>query len=232
MKKTVVAFACASLILLAADPWKDKKASEWSSKDATRVLTNSPWAKSVSAEMDFTRMRAGAGRGMGRGGGGMGGPGGGMGGPDGGMEAPKILVRWESAAPVREASAKTEAPHDSKLTELAKEYYVISTSGTPMMGGNRRGQQAQGRPQPDFSRMQERIIEATSLRIKDQDSIAPAKVEVLQTDAGMMTVFLFPRTRAISPTDKEVIFETSMGPMVIKTKFAVKEMTYEGQLAL
>ncbi len=30
--------------------WKDKKADEWSSQDATRILTNSPWAKSVSAE--------------------------------------------------------------------------------------------------------------------------------------------------------------------------------------
>jgi hypothetical protein len=32
--------------------------------------------------------------------------------------------------------------------------------------------------------------------------------------------------------DKEITFETSMGPMVIKAKFALKEMVKEGQPAL
>lgn len=250
MRRTIAGFTLASIILFAADPWKDKKPADWSSKDATRVLTNSPWAKSTSAEMNFSRMGGGgAGRpgGGAPGGGGVGGPSGGVGGPGGGgiggpggggiggpgdMEAPKMLVRWESAVPVREASAKMEDMHGSKLIDLAKEYYVISTSGAAMMGGGRRGQDIPERPQPDFSRMEQRMIEATSLKIKGQDSIAPAKVEVLQSGAGTMTLFLFPRTRAINPQDKEVIFETSMGPMVIKTKFALKDMMYEGQLAL
>lgn len=148
------------------------------------------------------------------------------------MEAPKFLVRWESAALVREASAKAEDPNGAKLAELAKEYYVISTSSASLLGPARRGQEGQGRPQPDFSRMQERLIEVTSLRIKGQDSVAPAKIEALQTGAGTMTLFLFPRTRAINLDDKEVAFETSMGPMAIKTKFTLKDMVYDGQLAL
>lgn len=233
--------ACAPILLLAADPWKDKKASDWSSKDATRILTNSPWAKSATAEMDFSRMAGGSGGaigGPGSGvgnppGGGMGGPpgGGGMGGPGGGMEPPKFTVRWESAVPVREAAAKIEDVHGTKITVLAKEFYVISVSGTSMMPVGRRGQDGQTqRPQPDLSRMQERIVEATLLRIKGQDPVAPIKIEVLQ--GGMSTLFLFPRSREISADTKEVSFETSMGPMTIKTKFSVKEMMYEGRPAL
>lgn len=157
-----------------------------------------------------------------------------MGGPGGGMEPPKFMVRWESAVPVREAAAKIEDAHGTKITELAKEFYVISVSGTSMMPVGRRGQDGQSqRPQPDLSRMQERIVEATSLRIKGQDPVAPTKIEVLQeAGGGMSTLFLFPRSREISADTKEVLFETSMGPMAIKTKFSVKEMMYEGQPAL
>ncbi len=75
-------------------------------------------------------------------------------------------------------------------------------------------------------------MQATSLKTKGKQSVAPAKVEILQTESGMMTLFLFPRTQAIGPEDKEVTFETSMGPMAIKAKFVLKDMSYEGQPAL
>jgi hypothetical protein len=72
-----------------------------------------------------------------------------------------------------------EDVHGDKLAELAKEHYVISTSGMPMLGGGRRSQEGQA-PQPDFSRMQERMMEVTSLKTKGKESVAPAKIEVLQ----------------------------------------------------
>ena len=221
MNRYLFVLACGAVLAFAADPWKDKKPADWSDKDAQRVLTGSPWAKSVSAEMDFSRMggggfgggggmRGGGGgggmRGGGGGGGGMGGPGGGgggmgegpggggMGGPGGGMEAPKFVVRWESAMPVREAAAKSEDPVAAKIAELAKEYYVVSVSGTRMMGGGPGGGQ---RPQQDPSRMQDmqkRMIEATSLKRKGKDPIVPTSVQMVRGEKGMRTVFLFPRS--------------------------------------
>jgi hypothetical protein len=272
MQKTLFAFGCAAIMLFAADPWKDKKPSDWSAQDAKRILMDSPWADKVTAQMDFSRMEGGPGRGIGEPGGaggpGIGGARGGIGGPGeggagggidgpggagpgggpgrgmgrpgggmerpGGMEPPQILVRWESAAPVREAAAKLEDTTESKMAEVAREYYIISTSGTPMRGRPGRDQQGQeqARSQPDMSRMQERLLQVTSLKIKGKDSLAPAKVEVLQTDSGLTTLFLFPRTREITLDDKEVTFETSMGPMQVKSKFALKKMMFNGQLAL
>jgi hypothetical protein len=149
------------------------------------------------------------------------------------MEPPKFQVRWESASPIREAAAKMEDANGAKLAELSKEFYVISTSVGTMPGGRRGGPGGEGqRPQPDFSRMQERMIQTTSLRVKGQQPIPPSKVELIQNGTGMTTLFLFPRTTEFAGDAKEVAFETSMGPMVIKTKFSLKHMMYEGRPAL
>lgn len=70
--------------LYAEDFWKTKPYTEWTEKEIKRVLTNSPWAKEVSAPMPGGS-GGGAGGGGGRGGGrkGGGGGGGGMGGGGG-----------------------------------------------------------------------------------------------------------------------------------------------------
>jgi len=172
----------------------------------------------------------------GPGGGGMGGPSGGMGGPGGGMEPPKIIVRWESAEPVREALNRAESPAAGQLAEWAKDHYVISTTGMSMMRPGGPGPGGPGdRPQPDPSRMEQmrqRMREATSLKVKGKDPIAPVRIETIETGGGMLTVFLFPRSAAITPADKEVSFETALGPMAIKSKFNLKDMQYQGKPAL
>jgi hypothetical protein len=181
--------------------------------------------------------------GSGTGGPGMGGPGmGGDMGPGGraeGMEAPKLTVRWESAEPVREAAAKAEDPNASQFTEWSKEYYVISVSGMRMMGGGmgRRPGPAAGedRPQPDPSRMeqmQQRMKEATLLKRKGRDPVRPAEIRMVRASQGMLAVFLFPRTEALSADEKEFAFETQFGPMAIGTKFNAKDMQWGGKPAL
>jgi len=39
----------ASLALASGEFWNDKKPSEWSEKEAKKLLTKSPWAKEVTA---------------------------------------------------------------------------------------------------------------------------------------------------------------------------------------
>jgi hypothetical protein len=264
MKGILIIFAVASIAALAADPWRTKKPADWTDKEAQRILSDSPWAKKAVAEMSFGGMgdpgggmggpgggmggrgggmggpgggaMGGPGGGMGGPGGGMGAPGGGMGGPGGGMEPPKIIVRWESAEPVREALKRVESPAAGQLAEWAKDHYVISTSGMSMMRPAGPGPGGpDGRPQPDAGRMeqmQQRMREATSLKVKGKDPIAPVRIETIETGGGMLTVFLFPRGAAITPADKEVTFETALGPMAIKSKFNLKDMQYQGRPAL
>jgi hypothetical protein len=171
-------------------------------------------------------MRGGGMGGPGMGGGGMGGPGGGP----GGTEPPKATVHWESAGPMREAAAKLENPAAQSLAEWSKEFYVITLSGMPMM--RRRGEAGDQQRQPDPERMKqfaERLRGVTTLKRKGKDDLAPARVELIRGPEGMATAFLFPRSEAITADDKEVFFETAMGPMRVQSKFILKEMMVQGK---
>ncbi|MFN3326523.1 MAG: hypothetical protein ACK5AZ_23755 [Bryobacteraceae bacterium] len=253
--KLLLVAGCTGVLLWAADPWKAKKAADWNEKDVKRVLTDSPWARSIPAEMAAPMMGGRGGGGRGRGGGGMGGGGmtaetgmmGGAGGEGGGggggrgmgggdprPEPPKILVRWESAIPVREAYVRAEQHPLAKIEELSAEYFVISASGLKMPGGGRGGPgggQQKERPQADPQRMGERLKEATSLTVKGREPIRPAHVHMFPSPGGLVSVFLFPRAE-VTAADREVTFQTAFGPMKFKGKFPLKEMIFDGRPAL
>jgi hypothetical protein len=162
-------------------------------------------------------------------GGGMGGPGGGMGGPGGGMEMPKIMVRWDSAGPMRAAASKLEAPELKSIEEWSKEFYIVTVSGMSMMRQRQEGRT----PDPErMKQMSERVRSNTTLKRKGKDDLQPSRVEMVKGADGMVMAFLFPRTEAISADDKDVSFETAMGPMQIKSKFVLKEMMVQGKLEL
>jgi hypothetical protein len=242
-RRIVVLAALGAGLVLAAwafapgEFWNDKQPSDWSDKDVQRLLTKSPWAKEASVEFDFSAMGGpdggpgpmgggmpGGGEmgGPGMGGPGGGGPGGmgGPGGPGGGPPQSRALVRWESAAPIRDADKR-------QLPEDAAEYYVIGVSGLPMMDAGRPGAPAGGDPE----KMQARLKESTSLRRKGKDPIAPVRVRISEAAGGLL--FYFPRDAGpISIEEKEVVFLTTVGPLVVKAKFPLKEMTYRGKLAL
>lgn len=187
----------------------------------------------------------GGGMGGPRGGGGMGPGGGGMGGPDGGgFEPPKFSVRWESE-PVREGEIKAEAKYAEMLAEAAKDHYIIAASGGGMWGrrgeggpgGGLRGPGPGGTMDPQQreqfrQQMEARIMQATTLTAKGKEPVQCVKVVRAQSNEGFITFFLFPRSAAFSLDDKEVTFQTAMGPMELRTKFALKDMVYKGKLAL
>ncbi|MGA2324803.1 MAG: hypothetical protein ABSH05_00810 [Bryobacteraceae bacterium] len=177
--------------------------------------------------------------GPGMGGPGMGGPG--MGGPrgeegSGGMPNSAVTVRWESAAPLRAAASRIESPEDTKkVAEWTQEFYVVTVTGLPMMRPRGRGEEEppdQERIERMQQQIQERMKAATALRIKGKDAIAPTRVETAATPDGRTISFLFPRSAGISLDDKEVAFETAMGPREVKVKFTLRDMLFGGKLAL
>ncbi len=251
----------AAITSRAGDFWTDKKAAEWSEKDIQRLLAHSPWAKETTVDMHNAmdggmsgrggrggRGGGGAGGGMGggnsaeegvSGGMGAGGAGGGMGGGGGGggrggrggtgdsdtmaggnsQPVIKAMVRWESARPIRDAVKK----------EIPKEFgesYVISVSGLQAGRGGR-----EGREGADAGKgMEERLKQSAELRRKNADPIAASQVI---TGQGQVRYFVFPRgSQPIQASDKEVVFHVALGPMELKTKFALKDMMYRGELAL
>ena len=84
-----------------------------------------------------------------------------------------------------------------------------------------------------MTQMQDRLKSATIVRRKGKDPVGPARIETIRTaDGSNTTYFLFPRSEAISASDKEVFFETALGPLEVKQKFVLKEMQFSGSLSL
>lgn len=227
----------------AGEFWNDKQPSDWSEEETQRLLTKSPWAVEAVTEINFGSMRGqeeGGGRapgGPGMGGPGMGGPRGpggpggpgmggpGMGGPGGEPPQIKAVVRWESAQPIRDA-AKHQLPQE------AAGAYVISVWGLPKMDAGRRAPGGESSSGDDrMAQMHERLKQSTSLRRKGKDPVVPAQVQFSDTDGTV--AFYFPiGSDPISAEDKEVVFQTKLGPMELKAKFTPKKMNYRGKLAL
>jgi len=236
-------FALAGSRLRAADPW-DKKAEERNEKDIERIMTKSPWAK--KAPVDSGRgvaafsgpatpkgdplPSAGNTKGPQGGGGQMEdgpGPGGG-----GGTSQPEALVRWESALPILVAQKR-------QLPEAFKGHYAISITGfrlaggAPPPGGGATGKQGGGfNPEAMRAAQQsalEKAKETTKLERKGKDPIHPSII----SQNGLSLVLLFPHgTQPIELEDKEVTLTLQVGLPLLKTKFNLKEMAFQGKLEL
>ncbi len=175
-----------------------------------------------------------AGGGGGDGGGGGGGGGGAMG-PSSGMSQDStsiprvpVLVRWQSALPVRQAMARARwgaeaatSQEAAKLLTATVSYYVISISGMP--GGMLRGAGI------------EKVKAASTLKIGKRPPVAPADVRVnVQQPAQIEILLLFPRTgeNAITLEDKEVEVIARLGSLDVRRKFRLKDMVFDGKLDL
>lgn len=159
----------------AGDPWK-RPASTWTDADAQRVLSASPWAKTVGQS--------------------------------------KMTVRWESARPVRLALARLQ-----KTALADNSCYAIAVVGLEMPA------------QPP-------TLEA-SLKATGRKAIAAFGVKLRED----RIVFQFPRLEEVQepivfrlPVGPKigdtVEFETRIGSQLVKEKFCLRSMKYEGKLAL
>lgn len=249
--------AAVPLPVFAEDPWVAKKPSDWTEKEFHRLLNDSPWAKPVSISMGSSLPSNNSGRGRGgRGGGGstmpsadssanmggspMGADTGGRGGGsgvtnDGPMAPPSVIymVRWMSARPMKIALLRSRlgaeadtSPQAKAILEKEEQFYVITVSGPPKKEGGEGERRRQLSPQAEAQ-----VKEATTLSWKSHDKIHPLVVQVSQTGTLGFS-FSFPRTQAIELEDKEVEFATKLGELSIKRKFKLKDMLFEGKLAI
>jgi hypothetical protein len=190
-------------------------------------------------------MSGGGGGGGGMGGGGGAGGGGNQGGgdmaPSGAPPTISFLIRWQSAAPVKAAVVRAKMGKEADTSTQAKEFiekeeetYVVAVimppmgggaPGAPGGGGDRKGPPGGG-PEAEA-----RIVEATTLSWKAHEGVHPVKV-IMPKENSPAFVFHFAKTHPIELDDKEVEFATKRGSMEIKKKFKLKDMVYNGKLAL
>jgi hypothetical protein len=213
--------------MLAGPPWKGKNPdpAKWTSGDLELVLSNSPWSQTANAEFPDTRdnepvnvyalpgaQQAGL-PGNPRNGATDGRWDGGVGRNTGRGQLPTlpVLVRWDSAVPVREALARAHEP----VPEQSVRDYIITVVGLV----------SPGKDQP-----LEGLMGRSSLKVPNK---APIGAEDAKVDPKSGTVHLyFPRSAAISAKDKDVVFSTRFGSLTVIKKFHLAEMVYQGRLEL
>jgi hypothetical protein len=206
--------------------WNEKKPADWSKSEIDQILTKSPWAR--EAEVVYNAGPGSLGRAVG--GGTAGGYGGsrrygsrggragasGNGTPNVSPGKFKAIVRWESALPIRETMC-------DNLTDDPLANYIISVTGDlPMLGTHRDEEEAEN------DQRAEMFKQYTKLDRKG-DPVYLATVKFQSADS---TWFYFQRTDPIHLDDKQVTFVTKLGPIDVKAKFPLKEMLYQGKLAL
>ncbi len=228
--KTFFLTLSSTVLLLAGDPsWQTKPAAQWNENDAKQVLRASPWVKRATPTLLFQpskdQLRAGGKMG---------------GGKSVGLESLQLanllggsarqsnstakrpsylILRWESASPVRTAESKLE---DTDAPGWDGEYYAVAVYGVPIDAGrlDEAGQSA------DLKKL-------GVLKREGMKDLTAAKVAITSSGAGLATVlYLFPRTRAITGEDKRVEFAAQFGPIFVAQYFYPREMQFQGKLDL
>jgi hypothetical protein len=238
-------FLCA-LTLSAADVWVAKPYTAWSDKDIRKIMTDSPWSRSVSVTLVSGNILGGL---LARGPGpppdrpGIAETGGGLGvgqsaPPPGAAPPPPVppgppkttlIVRWQSATVVQQALVKAQygdkagsLPEAQKRLEPNTAYYIIAVGNLP---ASQKLRDAEAR---------KALLGTTTLTVNGKDHpIAAMDVVYVEAGEGMIEArFLFPRDFALTADDKEVEFATMFGNAAVKAKFNLKNMPINGKLGL
>jgi hypothetical protein len=236
MKKAAGLLLLFGFGLLAAEFWQ-KPYTEWSDKDLTKMMTDSPWAKSASVSMGGPGggpPAIGGGGGGGFGGGGHGGPQGG-GGSENGPGAPgsgppsfDVVARWQSALPIRQAfvrlkfGAEADKSTDAGkvLEEQERPYEIVLSGPMGMFLGGKPGDAAKA------------LSEVSFLTSRRTGAIKAVQIEVGKPGKTMDVVFAFPRSMPFTVEDKEVELSTKLGTSPLKYKFKLKDMVVNGKLEM
>jgi hypothetical protein len=227
---------CTALLLIAQEPaWQNKPIANWTDEDAQQVLEHSPWAKTVLA--GIARRQTEDER---REGGNMGQPTGvgydgvqdkkipikqALGNPfipgkplPSTAPAIRLLVRWESALPVRAAEFKA---HEDPPPTLSDDGYTIAVYGVPASF-------AKGDP----TSLGKPLKESAALKHEGQKDVPPSRVEVFQLENSVVVTYLFPLSAEISKKDDVVEFSALIGRLQVSQHFLVAAMQFQGKLEL
>lgn len=235
MKKPIGLLVVFALSLLAADFWK-KPFTEWSDKDATKMITDSPWAKGTSVTMGGPPSPAaglGGGGGFGRGGA-PGGPQGGGGSEIGpgaqGMSGPSfnVVARWETALPIRQALVRLKYGAEADKSADAQKVLAAQAQSYEIVLAGPLGPFLPGNPEESAKA----LMEVTALSSPRTGQIKPSQIEVSNPGRTMDVLFVFPRSMPFTVDDKEAEFTTKLGKSTVRYKFKLKDMVFNGKLEM
>lgn len=242
--RVLIALIVPGVLICADQPWA-KNYTRWTAQDARRILEDSPWAQRVNASFGDTDVPEPAPMKLpGAAEAGMAGPrgvtdgrwDGGIGrNVKGGVPSLSVLVRWDSALPVRQALLQAESEAAYAPEQFRKDY-ILTVLGLVPAGRYRdaghldtRSQSGDGNDSDprDPEQMLEGLMGTSKLLPRGKASIAPENVK-LDAASGAIHLF-FPRTIPIDASDKEVLFFARFGSMTIEKRFRIKDLSYMGR---
>lgn len=236
--------ACLALRAAHKEFWDSKDPASWSNEEKQVLLGQSPWAREGFARMEVEKNRRST-PGYGR----NGRPGGDMpdtrpGLPPGGVQSVpigekvppppnpdpghpvefRVLARWETAKPVRLAGGP-------EVPELTGQFYVIRLRGLPLMPPPKaKPGEAVSDPNEDMLRA---IKDGSRLERKDKPAIPCAHLFTGSGDTATEVLLFFPRgADPITIADKLVTLESRFALFHLSVKFPLRDMIYQGDLAL
>ncbi|MBM3787941.1 MAG: hypothetical protein FJW30_26635 [Acidobacteria bacterium] len=216
---------------LAAKRW-DRE--EWTGEFASKLLTDSPWAKPIASRFRFrlpapNRFAQIGERGS-------------LGLPDwGGGPRPSarpaseempaeteanLTVRWASALPLRRARAVLEYgswtdPRAAEVLRKPAGEYVLEIAGFPttlMTQGTRR--------------MEAELLNTAEIALRGQRPMRALSASVPDHGMHLMATLRFPAYSEVPPADGFVTVTAQTGAIAVSTKFALREMLYSGSLEM
>ena len=207
-----VTLARAPRIFAAADFWNSRDPSKWSEEEIEILTSKSPWARLTEPSAKNSEEPVAE----------SGGPSaGGRGGSSMGRRPVStiVIVRWESAQPIRDALG---AP----LAADFEGHYVLSVTNLP--GANVRPTGRGGEAPPDDAL--DRLQNGATLQAKGKD---PAEAGIARRTRIGSILFGFSKDYLrLPPNDRDVVFRLDTGQLTLSVKFDPKEMMYHGKLAV
>ena len=239
----------AMVALCASQSWKNEDPAQWSRQDVAQLLNDSPWAQVAGATFSLieeNKEPPPPGPTPGARTAGLAGSrsdvtdgrwDGGVGRADRNLPPTlNVTVRWDSALPVQQALVRSKSIATKYETKAATDHYIVTVLGLIPAGGNynSNAQLSSSSDSQDTTRDPRETIEGvmrySRLLVKKKPAILPDDIKLDQA-SGELHIF-FPRTKAIEPSDKEVVFETRFGLLSVMKRFRLKDMLYHGKLEL
>lgn len=231
-----ICFALLALVAGAAE-WTSKPFPDWSPDAVLRLLTDSPWSKGSSANIEWTKREArpltykdipgadhGAAKDKGLG-------------PLGGIGAPKpklpikadLLIRFPNALPMRHAKAmyrlRDEKLPPERLNALidapVSSFYVVEIFGVPSEVAH------QG-----AGTIESLVTRSAYLRTRHGRKYQAARTEVTIQATTLKILVYFPNEEPLKIDDEEIEFFADIRLLRCKERFKLSAMTYMGRLEL
>jgi hypothetical protein len=247
----------ARLFATAADFWNKKPPAEWTAEEIDRLLTDSPWAKPVTAEYSGETEAPSGGRGGAPPGSGGSGRSGGSGGSGPWGEGPPVGGRGGGISvggipgigfPRLPSGRGNPQPRGRKgpsqyrgtvLWESAKLVQEALKTPLPDVFENHYAITVSGIPllsprggDDDPKDDVESLKRFATLQPKGKPA-SEADIARREVSNGSVLAFGFRKDApALGPDDKEILFEARFSGLLVKAKFNPKEMLYRGALAL